>query len=305
MSTRPLLGLIAPSGFLPDPAIVDRAAAFFSARGWQLTAGDSVFSREQRFAGPDALRLADLHRFATDPSIDLVLAARGGYGLSRLLDRIDFAAIRARAPLLAGYSDFTVFSLAYLARGGVSFAGPSAGDFGAPQPDKFTVEHFFEIIQHDRHTVELTLDGPRCDLSGRLWGGNLAMLTALLGTRHMPRVRGGILFLEDVNEPAYKIERMLIQLVQAGVLHQQSAILLGDFNPVIAMPNDNGFDLEAVVSHLRSITEVPVYVGFPFGHVARKLTLPVGGRARLAVKRSGSAILELSGYPTLRAGMPA
>ena len=78
MTTRRTLGLVAPSGFMPDPTVVDRAAAFFSGRGWQVEAGDSVFSRDQRFAGPDALRYADLMRFATDPSIDVVLAARGG-----------------------------------------------------------------------------------------------------------------------------------------------------------------------------------------------------------------------------------
>ena len=133
------LGLVAPSGFMPDPAVVDRAASCFSSRGWRVEAGDSVFAREQRFAGSDELRLGDLMRFATDPAIDVVLSARGGYGLSRLLDRIDYAAIKARAPIIAGYSDFTAFSLAYLALArGVSFSGPSAGDFGATEPDPFT-----------------------------------------------------------------------------------------------------------------------------------------------------------------------
>src|SRR5512141_2762617 len=140
------VGIVAPSGFLPDPALIDRAAGFFSRHGWHVTAGESVFAREQRFAGPDELRLAELQRFATDPSIDLVLSARGGYGLSRLLDRIDYAAIRARKGALVGYSDFTAFNLAYLAHGGVSFAGPSAGDFGSEPPDPFTVEHFFGVL---------------------------------------------------------------------------------------------------------------------------------------------------------------
>lgn len=294
------IGLIAPSGFLPDPSVADRAASFFSARGWRVAAGESVFAREQRFAGNDVLRLADLQRFATDPSIDIVLCARGGYGLSRLLDDIDFAAIKARAPILVGYSDFTAFQLAYLARGGTSFAGPSAGDFAAPLPDPFTVEHFFKALENARMSVELELDGPAGESSGRLWGGNLAMLCALMGTPHFPRVRGGVLFVEDVNEPAYKIERMFYQLAQAGVLQRQSAILLGAFEPMIVMPNDNGFDLTSVVARLREISGVPVYTGLPFGHVARKLMLPVGGRARLAVRRGGRTVLELSRYPCLK-----
>lgn len=284
---------------MPDPAVVDRAAAFFSGLGWRVEAGDSVFSREQRFAGPDELRLADLQRFATDPTIDLVLAARGGYGLSRVLDRIDFAPIRSRAPVVIGYSDFTAFNLAYLAAGGVSFAGPSAGDFGAAAPDAFMTEHFFGVLEHATHAIEMTLDGPATDVSGKLWGGNLALMVAMVGTPHLPRVTGGILFVEDVNEPAYKLERMFYQLAHAGILRRQRAILLGDFDPITPMPHDNGFGLDSVVARLREIAGVPVFSGLPFGHVARKLTLPVGGRARLVVARGGRALLELSRYPRL------
>ena len=299
MARSRTLGLVAPSGYLPDPAVVDRAAGFFSRHGWRVIAGESVFAREQRFAGPDALRLAELQRFATDPSIDLVLSARGGYGLSRLLDRIDYAAIRARGARLAGYSDFTAFNLAYLARGGVSFAGPSAGDFGAEQPDPFTVEHFFGVLQSRSYAVEVALDGPARTVEGRLWGGNLAMLVSLLGTPFMPRVRDGILFVEDVNEPAYKLERMFLQLAHAGVLQRQAAVVLGDFDPVTPMPNDNGYGLPDVIERLRKAGGVPVYSGLPFGHGPRRLTLPVGGRARLVVRRGGRATLELSRYPSL------
>ncbi|MEP6608130.1 MAG: LD-carboxypeptidase [Burkholderiaceae bacterium] len=293
------LGIIAPSGFLPDPLVIDRAAAFFAAQGWRVVAAESVFARDQRFAGNDSLRLQDLQSFATDAGLGVVLCARGGYGLSRLLGGIDFAAINARRPLMVGYSDFSAFNLAYLARGGVSFAGPSAGDFGAAEPNAFTAQHFFGVLAEKEYAVEFNLQGPRADVSGRLWGGNLAMVVALLGTPYFPRVRGGVLFLEDVNEPAYKIERMFYQLAHAGVLQSQVAIVLGDFSPITPMPNDNGFDLAAVIDRLRKLTEAPVFTGLPFGHCARKLTLPVGGWARLVVKRSGDAQLELSRYPNM------
>jgi muramoyltetrapeptide carboxypeptidase len=292
------IGLVAPSGFVPDPAVVERAAAFFAARGWRVTTGKSVFAREQRFAGPDALRLADLLRFATDPSLDVVLAVRGGYGLSRLLPQVDFAAIKARRPLMVGYSDFTAFHLAYLARGGVSFAGPSAEDFGARTPDPFTIEHFFGVLQNRRYAVEFEGEGQACRMEGRLWGGNLALVCALVGTPFFPRVRGGILFLEDVNEPAYRIERMLLQLAQAGILQRQRGILLGAFHPVAPMANDNGYGLSSVIEFLRRRSRLPIITGLPFGHVARKLTLPVGGRAALTFRR-GRAQLVLGRYPVL------
>jgi muramoyltetrapeptide carboxypeptidase len=301
-TTRPearTIGIVAPSGFVPDAAVVDRAARFFAGHGWRVIAGESVFTREQRFAGPDALRLAELQRFATDRSIDVVLAARGGYGISRLLERIDFAAIRAHRRPIVGYSDFTAFTLALAARGGVSFAGPSSLDFGAASPDEFTVEHFFGVLQSPRYAVELALDGPRRTVEGRLWGGNLAVLASLIGTPFLPRMRDGILFAEDVNEPAYKIERMFYQLAHAGILARQAAIVLGDFEPLTPMPNDNGFSLAAVIERLRRIAGAPVYTGLPFGHVPRKLTLPVGARARLAVRRGGRAVLSLERYPWL------
>jgi muramoyltetrapeptide carboxypeptidase len=293
------LGIVAPSGCLPDPGVVDRAAAFFAGRGWQVTAGDSAFAREQRFAGPDALRAQDLQAFATDRSIDVVLSARGGYGLSRLLDQLDYAAIRARRPILVGYSDFTAFNLAYLARGGVSFAGPSAGDFALAQPDPFTVDQFFAVIGSRDHQLVFDAEGSRrLSVKGRLWGGNLALLTSLAGSKWLPKVRGGILFLEDVNESAYRIERMLYQLFHAGVLQQQQAILLGSFEPVPVMPNDDGYSLEAAIAHLGARLAVPIVRGLPFGHVARKATLPVGAAATLTVNR-GRARLSFSGYPNL------
>jgi muramoyltetrapeptide carboxypeptidase len=295
----PTLGLVAPSGALPE-GVIDRAATYFGRRGWQVQAGESCFARDTRFAGPDDLRLADLQRFAADRSIDVLLCARGGYGLTRLLDRIDFAAIAAAGRIIVGHSDFTAFNLAYLARaGGISFQGPSAGDFAADLPDPFMVEHFFALLAAAEHRITFDGAGPDCNVQGTLWGGNLSLLAALAGTPYLPRVRGGILFLEDVNEPAYRVERMLIQLLQAGVLGRCRAVLLGEFLPMPVQSNDNGYDLAAVVDFLRQRLGVPVLAGLPFGHVPRKLTLPVGARARLCMK-AGSVELAVSGHPRLR-----
>lgn len=295
----PTLALVAPSGALPD-GLADRAARFFAARGWQVQAGESCFARETRFAGPDELRLHDLQRFATDRGVDLVLSARGGYGLSRLLDAIDYEAIRRVGRVIVGISDFTAFNLAYLARaGGISFQGPSAGDFAAAAPEPFTVEQFFATLTSREHRVEFDGEGPDCDVRGTLWGGNLALVCALAGTPYLPRVSGGILFLEDVNEAAYRVERMLYQLLHAGVLARCRAVVLGDFTPVPAQPTDNGYHLATAIAQLRARLAVPVFTGLPFGHVPRKLTLPVGARARL-VARAGRVELSFSGHPTLR-----
>ncbi|MCS7101616.1 MAG: LD-carboxypeptidase [Burkholderiaceae bacterium] len=291
MARRRAVGIVAPSGFLPDPRTMDRAASAFAARGWQVLAGESCFARHQRFAGPDDLRAAELQRFCCDRSLDLVLAARGGYGLTRILGRLDFDAIAAARPTVCGYSDFTAFNLAYLARAGrVSLHGPTATDFGAQTPDAWTLANFFAVLDEADYETEFDADGPRCAVSGPLWGGNLALVCALLGTPYLPRLRGGILFLEDVNEPAYKIERMLLQLEQAGVLPRQKALLLGHFDPVPPQANDNGFSLTEVIAGLRERLRIPVVTGLPFGHVARKLTLPVGATVNLTV---GGAVARL------------
>lgn len=291
MARSRTVGFVAPSGYLPDLQAIDRAAKVFAARGWRVQAGDTCFERHQRFAGTDELRAAELQRFCTDRSLDLVLSARGGYGLTRILDRLDFDAIRTAGRAICGYSDFTAFNLAYLARaGGVSLHGPSMTDFGAEEPDAWTLENFFAVLDANEHETQFDADGPDCELAGTLWGGNLALVCALLGTPYFPRVRGGVLFLEDVNEPAYKIERMLLQLAQAGVLQRQRALLLGSFDPITPMPNDDGFSFDEVVRGLRERLPVPVLTGLPFGHVRRKLTLPIGTRVRLHV-RAGAATL--------------
>jgi len=293
------VGLVAPSGFLPDPAVADRAASFFAARGWQVCAGETVFARDLRFAGSDELRASELQRFATDRSLDVVIAARGGYGMSRLLDRLDFEAIGAAGLILVGYSDFTAFGLALLARAGaISFQGPSAVDFGSRGDSEFTIASFFQAIEQREVGFEFAADGPDVDVQGRLWGGNLSMLCSLVGTAYLPRVRGGILFLEDVNEAAYRIERMLLHLWHAGILQRQRAVLLGDFSPIPALPNDNGFDFQAVVNHLRSISSTPVITGLPFGHGHRRLTLPIGASGRLRVI-AGLARLQFHRHPVL------
>jgi muramoyltetrapeptide carboxypeptidase len=293
------LGLVAPSGYLPDAAVADRCARWFAARGWQVQAGETIFARELRFAGSDELRAAELQAFASDPRLDVVMMGRGGYGLTRLLDRLDFAAIRAAERVLVGYSDFTAFSLAYLARaGGVSFQGPDVNDFGRATPEADTVEQFFATLAQPRHALEFACEPVELGARGRLWGGNLAMVCALLATPYFPRVRGGILFLEDVNEPAYKVERMLLQLHQAGVLDRQAAVLLGAFEPMAVMPTDNGYGLTEALARVRAATRTPILTGLPFGHVACKATLPVGARARLAVA-AGRARLEFWDYPWL------
>jgi muramoyltetrapeptide carboxypeptidase len=232
------------------------------------------------------------------------MAARGGYGLTRLLDRIDWKLLArsvGRGTRWVGHSDFTALQLALLAHtGAASWAGPLACyDFGRAEEehgepvveavDEVTAGCFAEAMRGELEAVGFRTDAgfDGLHLRGPLWGGNLAMLVSLLGTPHAPppaRVKGGLLFVEDVNEHPYRVERMLLQLLQAGVVGAQKAVLLGRFTDWATSPLDRGYGMKAMLAQLRAQTRVPILTGLPFGHVPTKVTLPVGCRATLAVQ---------------------
>jgi muramoyltetrapeptide carboxypeptidase len=291
------VGLYAPAGYPTEPESVDRAAARLSALGHRVVIDPTCRSRWQRFAGTDDERLAAVARMAADRDVELAICVRGGYGWSRLLGRLDFAALAATRKRWMGHSDFTAFQLAALAHADMTtFAGPMAAyDFGAVTPSAFTIDHCWDLLGKDRCEIECVLDGPDFAGEGTLWGGNLAMVAHVAGTPHLPRIDGGILFLEDIGETPYRIERMLYQLHFAGVLARQRAVLLGTFNGYTLTDNDNGYDAAAMVAHARTYFGVRVYTGLPFGHTPEKLTLPVGGRCALSV-HDGRARLVLSDY---------
>lgn len=294
------IGLYAPAGFAVAPEAVARAVARLEAAGHRVVVDPTATARWQRFSATDDERLAAIWRMAEDPRIDVVVAVRGGYGWSRLLDRIDFARLAATHKRWVGHSDFTAFQLAALAQAGmVTFAGPLAAyDFGAETASAYTMEHYWGLLGSEHYTVELPLAGPASFAGqGTLWGGNLSLVAHLAGTRYLPQIDGGILFLEDVGEHPYRLERMLYQLHYAGVLTRQGAVLLGTFNGAAPSANDNGYDLAAMIAHARARFAVPIFTGLPFGHCPDKLTLPVGGRCALAV-RDGHARIELSHYGT-------
>jgi muramoyltetrapeptide carboxypeptidase len=289
--------IVAPAGFATDPAAVDRAEALLARLGHRVRSDATARSRWQRFSAPDTERLAALDRVAHDDT-DVALMLRGGYGFTRLLDRIDFPALAQRRTRWMGHSDFTAFQLAALARAGiVTYAGPMASyDFGAPVPSSYTLQNCFGVLEHDEWSVECALEGPsRVACAGTLWGGNLAMVAHVVGTPYLPDVEGGILFLEDVGEHPYRVERMLHQLLHAGILARQRAILLGAFTDFALGANDAGYDLDAAIAQLRARVGVPIYTGLPFGHVPEKLTLPVGGQCAFEAI-DGIARLRLSHY---------
>jgi muramoyltetrapeptide carboxypeptidase len=289
---------------MAEPVAARRALRHLRTQGFDASLDTSALARHQRFAGDDATRLAAIHRVA-DAAPSVALALRGGYGLTRLLDGIEWSRIARsieRGTRWVGHSDFTALQLAALANrvlpkassanaSGGLWAGPLAHDDFSRLPeqggtDDITEACFVEAMRGELEAVgfrtEAGFDG--LEARGVLWGGNLTVLLSLLGTAHWPRVKGGILFLEDVNEMSYRTERSLLQLQQAGVLDAQRAVVLGAFTAVPRSPLDRGYTLRTAVAHLRGLTKTPILTGLPFGHVPTKVCLPVGRRASLWVQ---------------------
>ncbi|EAA4513633.1 muramoyltetrapeptide carboxypeptidase [Salmonella enterica subsp. enterica serovar Vitkin] len=301
-----LFHLIAPSGYCINQQAALRGVQRLTDAGHQVENDEVIRRRYQRFAGTDAERLADVNSLASLTSPDtIVMPVRGGYGASRLLDRIDWQSLASRQQrnplLICGHSDFTAIQAGLLAQANViTFSGPMlAANFGAETLNTFTEQHFWLALRKAQFTVEWQGDGPQCDVQGTLWGGNLAMLISLIGTPWMPTIDKGILVLEDVNEHPFRVERMLLQLEYAGILNRQSAIVLGSFSGATPNEYDAGYSLESVYAFLRSRRSVPLITGLDFGHEQRTVTLPIGANATLKNTRQGTQ-LTLSGHPTLQ-----
>ncbi|EOF5125640.1 muramoyltetrapeptide carboxypeptidase [Salmonella enterica] len=301
-----LFHLIAPSGYCINQQAALRGVQRLTDAGHQVENDEVIRRRYQRFDGTDAERLADVNSLASLTSPDtIVMPVRGGYGASRLLDRIDWQALASRQQrdplLICGHSDFTAIQAGLLAQANViTFSGPMlAANFGAETLNTFTEQHFWLALRKAQFTVEWQGDGPQCDVQGTLWGGNLAMLISLIGTPWMPTIDKGILVLEDVNEHPFRVERMLLQLEYAGILNRQSAIVLGSFSGAAPNEYDAGYSLESVYAFLRSRLSVPLITGLDFGHEQRTVTLPIGANATLKNTRQGTQ-LTLSGHPTLQ-----
>ena len=296
------VAIVATSGYAADADALPRAIAALEAKGCLV---HNYFDRakvHQRFGGSDDARLAQLDAAVLDPDVQVILILRGAYGMTRLLDRIDYQALADSGKIVVGFSDITALHMALYARtGALSYAGPMAeSDFGAAEPVAFTQDDFWACLAGPGHTVAGEGAGnPALDVRGTVWGGNLAMFMSLIGTPYFPQVDGGILFFEDIAEHPYRVERMLLQLHQAGVLARQKAIVLGDFSGYRLNPGDNGYDFDAMLAHVREVLPLPVLTGLAFGHIAKHVTIPFGAQGHL-VCDGGKFVLSLSDYPTVR-----
>lgn len=294
------IGIVAPSSPLAQPEYLERGLAFWRRRGYRVRTGKHIKAAAGYLAGSDDQRLADLHQMFRDPEVQAIFCLRGGYGSLRLLAGLDYELIAAHPKILVGYSDITALHLAINLRTGlVTFHGPMLyPELGSQAPSPFTEESLL-------HT--LTATGPPDPITpapgmpaavtinpgqarGIVTGGNLSLIVATLGTPYEIDTRGKILFLEEVDEAPYRLDRMLTQLHLAGKLEKAAGIVCGH------CPPQEVAALEVIIERLGP-TGRPCFYGLPAGHLNAQVTLPLGIHAYLDAETCTLTYLETATAP--------
>ena len=301
------VGLIEPASASDEPFQIQLVEEAIVAMGLVPKRAPHILNRYGYLAGADKDRAADINAMFADKDVRAIFAVRGGWGSARLLPYLDWDVIRTNPKLLTGFSDITALHMAIAAKAGfVSLHGPNAGSaWGKSSWDSFRSiafdgatplfknpdEEEDRLVQRRWRTR--VLGGGNGAAQGRLLGGNLTVLTALVGTQYLPSFDGAILFLEDVGEAEYRIDRMLTQLGQAGVLKKLKGVVFGQCTDCTAKDSSyGGFTLNDVLTqHLGSLG-IPAYQGAWFGHITDQFTLPVGGRVEIDADAGTLRLLE-------------
>ena len=300
-----LVGLVAPGGYTNDAAI-EKAVRHIEALGFRVKQGNYLREVWGNYGGTVAARIADLHAMFRDPEVKAIWAIRGGSGCISLLKHLDYALIRRQPKVLLGYSDITALHLAIQRHAGlVTFHGPVASS----TPSAYSDEHMLAVLTdpRPRYTIPMAPENARRALTephyavrtvhegvatGPLVGGNLSLVSALAGTPYAADFRDAILFIEEVNEEPYRIDRWMTQLDLAVGLERAAAVMIGiceNCGPQGDGPSlslDETFDV-----HLQPL-KVPAVTGYSFGHIRNQFTIPVGVRATLDTREQTLTLLE-------------
>jgi muramoyltetrapeptide carboxypeptidase len=296
-----IVGLIAPGSSISEEGIL-KAVRQIESLGLKVKPGKNLRAINGFLAGSDQQRLDDLHSMFSDPTIKAIWCVRGGYGCGRLLPQLDYKLIKRNPKVLIGYSDITALMTAVTRKTGlVTYHGP----VGSSDFTDFTTKylkaalldgHSWLPIERPQVSPEGIVYEPyiirRGTAEGPLWGGNLSLLAAASGTDYVPPVKGSILFIEDIGEDPYSLDRMLTQLRQSWDLGSAAGILLGVFKGCEADADDRSLTLRETLTGRFQDLGVPVAYGFPIGHISDMCTLPVGLKARVSMEEMRIEILE-------------
>jgi len=273
------IGIIALSGVIKDKSSIERGKKNFEDRGYKVVLSKHLCDENRYLAGTDEKKTEELYNFFKSPEINAIICLRGGYGAIRLADIIDYENIRQNPKIFCGYSDVSALSALFLKRSGLmTYSGPMfQGDFGLEEVSEFTMNEFFKTVTSDRLEFEGTHIIREGNAEGILWGGNLATIASLCGLDFIPDEKF-ILFTEELNEPVYKIDRYINQLLNIKEFRKNiSGIVLGDFLHI-----DNPQWLDELFIEISEKLQIPVISGFKITHEYDKITLPYGADAKIS-----------------------
>jgi len=269
----------------------EKGLDYLREKGYEVVEGRNARAERGYLAGSDEQRASDLNDMFRNPQVKAIFCTRGGYGTPRIIDRIDYDAIRKNPKILIGYSDITALQLAIFQQTGlVTFSGPMVAVEMGKEIEPFTEDNFWRMVTNQQPIGEFPLPSDqklktykpgRAD--GRLIGGCLSLITPLLGTKYFPDFDNAILVIEDIDEESYRIDRHLAQLRLAGVLQQLSGIVFGQFIDCEPKEQDAApfLTVEEVIADYIADLDIPIVGNFPYGHGDIKVTLPIGAQVIL------------------------
>lgn len=295
-----LIGIVSPASAPSAQEKIDKGVQYLEHLGYRVKIGKYVMAQHGYLAGTDEQRAEDLNDMLRDRSVRAVFAIRGGYGTPRLLHFVDYKAVRRDPKILVGYSDLTGLQLALYKKAGlVTFSGPMLGVEMWNSIDPFTEEHFWRVITSSARIGflknpdgEPLISNTRGRVSGRLLGGNFSLLASLLGTPYLPDLRHAVLVLEDVDEAPHRVDRMFTQLFHAGITSTINGLVLGAFTDCVPSdPSKPHLTIGQVIEDALQRLPCPVLSNLQYGHITKKVTLPLGVQAVLDARR-GTLKLE-------------
>jgi muramoyltetrapeptide carboxypeptidase len=296
-----VIGIISPSSPVSDKAKLDASMSYFEKMGYRVKVGLNALKERGYLAGSDEERLEDVHNMFLDKEVKLIICLRGGYGASRLLDKIDYNIIKNNPKIFCGYSDITALQNAFFYKTGlITFAGPMAGVDFYKDISLFTEENFWNTLTSDEPLKINYPEGERLNsyrsgiAEGRLIGGNLSLFSSLIGTKYLPEPEGKILLLEEVGEAPYRIDRMLNQLRLSGYLGKIKGVILGSFEDCIEIdPQRKSLNLyELMEDYFIKDFHAPVVYNLNHGHINNNLTIPIGVNVRINGSKCSIEFLE-------------
>ncbi|MFQ5822449.1 MAG: LD-carboxypeptidase [bacterium] len=298
LEERDTIGIVGPASPMRKERL-KKGIQYLKQQGYEVREGEHLNDKYGYLAGSDEDRAYDLNQMFLDPEVDAIFCTRGGYGTPRLLDLIDYDVIRKNPKIFVGYSDITALQLAIFKRTQVvTFSGPMVAVEMGKGIEPFTETHFWNLLM--KAEAKTRLEGHNGSLKilnkgkseGRLIGGCLSLICSLLGTPFLPDFKNAILFVEEIGEEPYRIDRNLTQLKLAGVLNQIKGIVFGQFHDCLAQSNEPSLTIERIIYDVTSDLDIPILAELPYGHVDRKYTIPIGTRVYLDAEKGYLEILE-------------